>query len=69
MKTAKELARKAFCDAVKLQKEKEGYFDKFTPEERFEGWWREWYSSEEHKDSFHHDLDVFIGLKRYIKVE
>ena len=69
MKTAKELAKKAFCDAVKLQNENQGYFEQFTPEERFEGWWREWSSSGEHKDSFFHELDVFIGPKRYIKAE
>jgi hypothetical protein len=67
MKTAKDLAKKAFCDAVKM--DREGWFKRFTPKERFESWWDEWYSKNEHKDYFDSELSVFIELKRYIQAE
>lgn len=67
MTTAKDLAKKAYCDAVK--KERDGYHNNFTPEERFESWWSEYYNREEHKDGFHHKHSVFIDLKRFIQAE
>jgi hypothetical protein len=67
MTTAKDLARKAFVDAVKMNNT--GWFKKYTPEERFESWWSEYYSREEHKDGFYHKHSVFIDLKRFIQAE
>jgi hypothetical protein len=67
MTTAKDLARKAYVDAV--QKEREGWHKNFSPEERFESWWSEYYSREEHKDGFYHKHSVFIDLKRFIQAE
>jgi len=67
MTTAKELARKAFCDAVEMQKK--GWFDKFSPEDRFESWWSEWYGRAEHKDAFHAERNVYVDGKRYIPAE
>ena len=65
--TAKELACKAFCDAVKM--EKEGWFTKYSPEERFEVWWSEYFIGGDHKDSFNTQHNVYINGHRYIKAE
>jgi len=68
MTTAKELARKAYCDAVKA--EREGFFNNFSPEDRFEQWWSEWFHSNDHKNCFYDKgPTVFIDLKKYIKAE
>lgn len=69
MTTAKDLAKKAFCDAIEL--ERKGWFKNFrwTPEERFESWWSEYYGREEHKNGFYHKHSVFIDLKRFIQAE
>jgi hypothetical protein len=67
MTTAKELARKAFCDAVK--KERDGWFHNFSPEERFESWWSEWYGTQEHKECFNAKHFVTIDRKVYIEAE
>lgn len=67
METAKELAFKAFCDAVKM--EREGWFNNFPPEERFESWWSEWYGRQDHKECFNAKHSVFIDLKKYIQAE
>jgi hypothetical protein len=67
MTTAKDLAQKAYCDAVK--NERNGWHNNFTPEERFESWWCEYYTREEHKEGFFHKFSVFIDLKRFIQAE
>jgi hypothetical protein len=87
MKTAKELAYKAYCDALKLAVYKVpgersplheidlgDVFNTFDIQpdelrERFESWWSEWYSREEHKDGFRHKHNVYIDNKRYIQAE
>lgn len=66
MTTAKELAKKAFCDAVKL--ERKGFFNNYSPEERFESWWSENYYGD-HKDSFYKEMSVLIELREYIPVQ
>jgi hypothetical protein len=47
------------------------YPDKTSPQikEHFENWWSEWYGRQDHKDSFHVELSVFIEGKRYIQAE
>ena len=67
MKTAKDLAFKAYCEAAR--KAKEGYFDKYTPKERFESFWSEWYGRQEHKDSFNSEHFVMIDRRVYIQAE
>jgi hypothetical protein len=66
MKTAKDLAYKAYCDSIK---EIGTITDEGKIKERFENWWKEWYHREDHKDSFHHVHSVFIDLKSYIQAE
>ena len=68
MKTAKDLAYKAYCDALK----KIGTIDEAIIRPAFESWWSEWYSREsflEHKDRFYHVHNVYVDGKRYIQAE
>jgi len=62
MKTAKDLAFKAFYDGVHLKR-------KNSLKERFENWWSEWYYKQEHNDCFDSKLSVFIDGKRYIQAD
>jgi len=58
MKTAKDLAFKAFKHNI-------FHFNNM----KFESWWTEYYSKQEHEDSFEPELSVFIDGKRYIQAE
>lgn len=80
MNTAKELACKAYCDALKLAVIKvTGKLDEpVLPflnmneaelNERFENWWSQNVWDNEHRDSFQPELSVFIEGKRYIQAE
>ena len=66
MKTAKEIAFKAFLENI------DGKFANESPaslRERFDNWWSEWYHHEEHRGCFYHEHDVYIDGIRYIKAE
>lgn len=67
METAKDLAFKAWCDALILVESKFMPMDK--AKERFENWWQEWYSRQEHKNSFHPEHNIYVNGKRYIQAE
>lgn len=68
MTTAKDLAWKAYLDAFKVIGT---VTDEGLPNvrERFENWWSEWYSREEHRDGFYHEHNVYVDGKRYIQAE
>jgi hypothetical protein len=66
MKTAKELAYKAYYDATAHSFRID---DEITLKERFENWWIEHYVRGDHKDSFHHEHNVYVDGKRYMQVE
>lgn len=69
MRTAKDIAYKAWFENL-IDSEDNPYT--YTPtkkQERFENWWREWYHREDHKDCFYNEKNVFIDGKRYIKAE
>jgi len=65
MTTAKELAYKAYCDSLR----RIGTIDELIVRPYFEGWWSEWYGTEEHKDSFYPKHNVYVDGKRYIQAE
>jgi hypothetical protein len=67
MKTAKDLAWKAYLDG--MQKDYPVKIDENEIKERFENWWKEWYYHREHKNSFNPEFSVFIEGKRYIQAE
>ena len=74
MKTAKELAFKAYCDALivadpKFKEDWAGDDYDAKIREAFENWWASYYHRQEHKDSFHVEISVFIEGKRYIQAE
>lgn len=69
MTTAKELALKAFTDALKRTNIPKGDMPEHEIKERFENWWSEWYGRDEHKDSFYHKHNVYLDGKRYIQAE
>ena len=71
LKSAKDLAFKAYCDGLKLNENE--HFNPNDPnelQERFENWWIEWYG-DRHGNSFlsNCQLDIFVGTKRYIQGE
>ncbi len=66
MKTAKELAYKAYCHWITMDTEEELGDNEIKA--RFENWWSEWYYPG-HRDSFHHEHNVYIDGKRYIQAE
>ena len=68
MTTAKDLAWGAYLTAFK---QIGTVTDDAIPNirERFESWWSEYYSREEHRDGFYHKHSVFIDLKRFIQAE
>jgi hypothetical protein len=67
MNTAKELAFKAWCDAMILAK------SKFMPvdeaKDRFELWWSDWYTCQNHKKGWNPEHKVYIDGKTYIRAE
>jgi len=85
MKTAKDLAYKAYCDALRLAvyktlkvNERPKVEEEILPtlkmdeaelKERFENWWNQNVYNKEHRDSFEPVLSVFIEGKRYIQTE
>lgn len=76
MTTAKELAYKAYCDALIIAdprfKQDWGNTQKdyeITIKESFENWWKEWFYRDDHKDCFHPEHNVFINGKRYIQAD
>ena len=73
MRTAKELAFKAYCEGLM-----DGMISKFEDlspddqakaENRFENWWSEHYVRAEHKDGFNSEHFVMIDRSVYIKAE
>jgi hypothetical protein len=60
METAKELAFKAWKDAMAGQ---------IPTEEHFEGWWSQWVYIKDHKNSLEPKYDVYIDRHRYIKLD
>jgi hypothetical protein len=68
MKTAKEIAFKAFMENV-IVNPNEGDLDMMLWKARFESWWSEWVTRGDHKDKFTPELSVFIEGKRYIQAE
>jgi hypothetical protein len=70
MKTAKDLAYKAWRDAIKfVDKSYLENSEETAIKERFENWWKEWFYREDHKDCFHPEHNIFINGKRYIQAE
>lgn len=70
MKTAKELAHKAYFDVYLNESHKHPKFINVGKlEERFENWWSEWYSRNDHKDCFDPKHNVYIDGKKYIQAE
>ena len=67
MRTAKDLARKAYLDG--MQKVTPVKIEKDEIRERFENWWDEHYVRAEHKDGFNSEHFVMIDLKVYIQAE
>jgi hypothetical protein len=61
MKTAKELAFKAYIQFYNLHPDEMG--------ERFEHWWRDNYIDGEYKDSFQPKHNVYVDGERYIQAE
>jgi hypothetical protein len=70
MTTAKDLAFKAWCDAIKfVDKSYLENSEETAIKKRFENWWKEWYYGNDHKDCFHPEHSVFMNGKRYIQAD
>jgi len=70
MTTAKQLAFKAWCDAIRfVDKSYLENSEETAIKSRFESWWSEWYGRAEHKDAFHAERNVYVDGKRYIPAE
>jgi hypothetical protein len=66
MKTAKELARKAYLDG--MQKATPVKIDESEISERFENWWSDNYGNRD-TTKFVNEVNIFVELRRYIKAE
>ena len=60
METAKDLALKAWEDAIN---------GKIPSKEHFENWWINWVYKNENKNTLNPPYDVFIERKRYIQLD
>ena len=68
MKTAKEIAYKAFCHNMG-EPHNDLPWTELEKQERFNNWWSEWYHGSDHKDCFNSEHFVIIDRKIYIKAE
>jgi hypothetical protein len=65
MKTAKEIAFKAYC--ANLPKDVD--YATADLQIRFDNWWGEWFHRGEHRECFYHKHDLYLDGKRYIQAE
>ena len=65
MRTAKEIAFKAFCHNLP----KDTDFSTASLQMKFDNWWSEWFHSGEHRGCFYPEHNIFVEGHRYIKAE
>lgn len=69
MKTAKELAWKAYCDGMKyVNPDYVNEFNVSDLRERFENWWSDNYGNRD-ATRFHSEINIYVELRRYIQAE
>ena len=64
MRTAKELAFRAYCEAFQVC----GVTPEETLTERFENWWSDNYGNRD-TTKFVHEVNIYVENHRYIKAE
>lgn len=73
MTTAKDLAFKAWCDAMikseKTYTSESKFMSMNEAKERFELWWSDWYTCQNHKNGWNPEHNVYLDGKRYIQAE
>ena len=68
MKTAKDLAYKAFCHNL-IEPHNDAPYSEYEKQQKFESWWRDWFIDGDRRGHLHEEHSVFIEGRRYIRAE